>query len=268
MLLHTNTHTKHTNAASSSLLLKWYCFFFPLSLAFIPSRSGIIFHSDTCSTAITNLCYMLSIFILSEWAEFLHCKGKKFTDFDEVRQEIEGETDRVTGANKGISPVPINLRVYSPNGAKGITHLFPLFTAKCQYAVTLLNQTRTWQAVSHHTLAPRLNSWQIDSLKTGSLETKKIVLLVKWLCWIWMSFDDVKGRQATRSFKGSVLIWLHSIFRCVALRLFVLLRRGIFYSHISLRIKGIWNNRLANLASHLLWPSVKLIMWIVFHFKS
>ncbi|XP_015247847.1 PREDICTED: dynamin-1 isoform X6 [Cyprinodon variegatus] len=51
----------------------------------------------------------------TEYAEFLHCKGKKFTDFDEVRQEIEAETDRITGANKGISPVPINLRVYSPH---------------------------------------------------------------------------------------------------------------------------------------------------------
>ncbi|XP_067262808.1 dynamin-1a [Chanodichthys erythropterus] len=51
----------------------------------------------------------------TEYAEFLHCKGKKFTDFDEVRQEIEAETDRITGQNKGISPVPINLRVYSPN---------------------------------------------------------------------------------------------------------------------------------------------------------
>ncbi|RLV63575.1 hypothetical protein DV515_00018133, partial [Chloebia gouldiae] len=49
------------------------------------------------------------------YAEFLHCKSKKFTDFDEVRQEIEAETDRVTGTNKGISPVPINLRVYSPH---------------------------------------------------------------------------------------------------------------------------------------------------------
>ncbi|XP_073717324.1 dynamin-1a isoform X3 [Misgurnus anguillicaudatus] len=51
----------------------------------------------------------------TEYAEFLHCKGKKFTDFDEVRQEIEAETDRITGQNKGISPVPINLRVYSPH---------------------------------------------------------------------------------------------------------------------------------------------------------
>uniref|UniRef100_A0AAY4BGN7 Dynamin-2 n=1 Tax=Denticeps clupeoides TaxID=299321 RepID=A0AAY4BGN7_9TELE len=51
----------------------------------------------------------------TEHAEFLHCKGKKFTDFDEVRQEIEAETDRITGQNKGISPVPINLRVFSPH---------------------------------------------------------------------------------------------------------------------------------------------------------
>ncbi|XP_029906056.1 dynamin 3a [Myripristis murdjan] len=51
----------------------------------------------------------------TEYGEFLHCKGKKFTDFDEVRKEIETETQRLTGSNKGISPVPINLRIYSPH---------------------------------------------------------------------------------------------------------------------------------------------------------
>lgn len=56
------------------------------------------------------------IFFVSEYGEFLHCKGKKFVDFDEIRREIEAETDRVTGSNKGISNIPINLRVYSPNG--------------------------------------------------------------------------------------------------------------------------------------------------------
>lgn len=55
-------------------------------------------------------------FVFSEWAEFLHCKGKKFTDFEEVRKEIVAETDRETGSNKGISSLPINLRVYSPHG--------------------------------------------------------------------------------------------------------------------------------------------------------
>lgn len=44
-------------------------------------------------------------------------------DFDEVRREIEAETDRVTGSNKGISNIPINLRVYSPNG-KLISYLY------------------------------------------------------------------------------------------------------------------------------------------------
>jgi len=39
-----------------------------------------------------------------------------FTDFELVRKEIEEETDRVTGKNKGISNIPINLRVHSPHG--------------------------------------------------------------------------------------------------------------------------------------------------------
>ncbi|GAB1285606.1 Dynamin-3 [Apodemus speciosus] len=58
---------------------------------------------------------VLENFVGRKYAEFLHCKGKKFTDFDEVRHEIEAETDRVTGMNKGISSIPINLRVYSPH---------------------------------------------------------------------------------------------------------------------------------------------------------
>eukprot|EP00871_Galdieria_phlegrea_P003221 jgi/Galph1/38/GphlegSOOS_G4856.1 len=50
-----------------------------------------------------------------EWVEFLHIPNKKFYDFGQVRDEIEAETDRATGKNKGISPKPINLKVYSPN---------------------------------------------------------------------------------------------------------------------------------------------------------
>lgn len=69
---------------------------------------GGVLGCDVCSPAPT--------LFWAEYAEFLHCKGKKFTDFEEVRLEIEAETDRVTGTNKGISPVPINLRVYSPHG--------------------------------------------------------------------------------------------------------------------------------------------------------
>jgi len=50
-----------------------------------------------------------------EWAEFLHTKDKVFTDWDEVRKEIEAETDRVAGSNKGICPEPISLKFYSNN---------------------------------------------------------------------------------------------------------------------------------------------------------
>ena len=50
-----------------------------------------------------------------EYAEFVHLPNQRFTNFDDVRREIENETDRETGGNKGISNRPINLRVYSPN---------------------------------------------------------------------------------------------------------------------------------------------------------
>eukprot|EP00124_Ichthyophonus_hoferi_P004544 Ihof_evm2s514 gene=Ihof_evmTU2s514 len=50
----------------------------------------------------------------AEYGEFLHCPGKRFTDFDEIREEIERETDRLSGGNKGISSVPIGLKIYSP----------------------------------------------------------------------------------------------------------------------------------------------------------
>ncbi|XP_013769361.1 dynamin-2 isoform X2 [Pundamilia nyererei] len=73
---------------------------------FLPRGSGIVTRRPLILQLINNK---------AEYAEFLHCKGKKFVDFDEVRAEIEAETDRITGSNKGISPIPINLRVYSPH---------------------------------------------------------------------------------------------------------------------------------------------------------
>uniref|UniRef100_A0A8C6VYW1 Dynamin-2 n=1 Tax=Nothobranchius furzeri TaxID=105023 RepID=A0A8C6VYW1_NOTFU len=73
---------------------------------FLPRGSGIVTRRPLILQLVNNI---------AEYAEFLHCKGKKFVDFDEVRAEIEAETDRITGSNKGISPIPINLRVYSPN---------------------------------------------------------------------------------------------------------------------------------------------------------
>lgn len=47
------------------------------------------------------------------YAEFSHRKGETFTDFKAVRQEIESDTERVAGSNKGISQLPIVLKIYS-----------------------------------------------------------------------------------------------------------------------------------------------------------
>ncbi|KAF6723920.1 Dynamin-2, partial [Oryzias melastigma] len=73
---------------------------------FLPRGSGIVTRRPLVLQLVNSK---------TEHAEFLHCKGRKFVDFEEVRMEIEAETDRITGSNKGISPIPINLRVYSPN---------------------------------------------------------------------------------------------------------------------------------------------------------
>ncbi|EKM83105.1 hypothetical protein AGABI1DRAFT_111610 [Agaricus bisporus var. burnettii JB137-S8] len=50
-----------------------------------------------------------------EWGEFLHLPGEKFFDFNKIRAEIVRDTEAKTGKNAGISPLPINLRVFSPN---------------------------------------------------------------------------------------------------------------------------------------------------------
>ncbi|XP_012554663.1 dynamin-1 isoform X2 [Hydra vulgaris] len=73
---------------------------------FLPRGSGIV----TRRPLVLQLSYGNT-----EYAEFLHCKNQKFTDFDAVRKEIEVETDRITGKTKNVSPVPINLRIFSPH---------------------------------------------------------------------------------------------------------------------------------------------------------
>lgn len=50
----------------------------------------------------------------SDYGEFLHLPNRRFTDFEEIRKEIENETLRVAGSNNGISRLPINLKIHSP----------------------------------------------------------------------------------------------------------------------------------------------------------
>lgn len=55
----------------------------------------------------------LGTLTLEEWGKFLHTKNKIFSSFEDIRKEIEEETDRMAGGNKGICPDPINLKIYS-----------------------------------------------------------------------------------------------------------------------------------------------------------
>jgi len=50
----------------------------------------------------------------NEWGEFAHLPGKRFHDFDEIRREIEAETERKLGKTLHVSPEPIRLCIRSP----------------------------------------------------------------------------------------------------------------------------------------------------------
>ncbi|CAK8685580.1 unnamed protein product [Clavelina lepadiformis] len=50
-----------------------------------------------------------------EWVKFLHTKDKIYYDFEKVKLEIERETERLSGVNKGICPDPIHLKIFSPH---------------------------------------------------------------------------------------------------------------------------------------------------------
>lgn len=91
---------------------------------FLPRGSGIV-------TRRPLVLQLVHVDGNEEWAQFLHIE-KKFTDFEEVKKEIEAEvsalcamtlstllilaqTFRVAGQNKGISKLPISLKIFSPN---------------------------------------------------------------------------------------------------------------------------------------------------------
>ncbi|XP_058222265.1 dynamin-related protein 3A-like [Rhododendron vialii] len=48
-----------------------------------------------------------------EWGEFRHLPGKRFYDFSQIRREIQAETEREVGYNKGVSDKQIRLKISS-----------------------------------------------------------------------------------------------------------------------------------------------------------
>ncbi|KAI9144679.1 Dynamin central region-domain-containing protein [Paraphysoderma sedebokerense] len=82
---------------------------------FLPRGTGIVTRRPLILQLINRPSSSNSIPKQDEWGEFLHIPNKKFYDFDEIRQEIVRDTEEKTGKNAGVSPNPINLRVFSPN---------------------------------------------------------------------------------------------------------------------------------------------------------
>mmetsp|Transcript_40638 Transcript_40638/g.97396 ORF Transcript_40638/g.97396 Transcript_40638/m.97396 type:complete len:703 (+) Transcript_40638:17-2125(+) len=50
-----------------------------------------------------------------EWGQFGHLGNQQFENFDLIRQEIEKDTDRVCGKNKGVNMQAITLKIFSPH---------------------------------------------------------------------------------------------------------------------------------------------------------
>jgi len=76
---------------------------------FLPRGSGIV---TRCPLVLQ--LHQLPASQDEEWGEFSHKPGHKFTDFSEIRSEIERRTVEIAGG-VSISDKPIGLRVYSPH---------------------------------------------------------------------------------------------------------------------------------------------------------
>ena len=74
--------------------------------SFLPRGSGIV----TRRPLILQLHHSDS-----SYAEFAHKPGERWYDFDQIRGEIEADTERKCGGNLGVHHEPIVLSVYQPD---------------------------------------------------------------------------------------------------------------------------------------------------------
>lgn len=80
---------------------------------FLPRGSGIVTRRPLVLQLVTLQEPLEGNPPPGEYGEFLHVPNKQFFDFSEIRKEIEAETQRIAGSNKGISRMPIHLKIYS-----------------------------------------------------------------------------------------------------------------------------------------------------------
>ena len=76
---------------------------------FLPRGSGIV----TRRPLVLQLVTLPHSSTEEDYGEFLHVPNKRFYDFIDIREEIEQDTARIAGSNKGISRQPIHLKIYS-----------------------------------------------------------------------------------------------------------------------------------------------------------
>ena len=57
--------------------------------------------------------FILEVIKAEEWGKFLHTKNKVYTDFEEIREEITNETERMGGTNKVALILITNIRLSS-----------------------------------------------------------------------------------------------------------------------------------------------------------
>lgn len=91
-----------------------------------------------------------------EWAEFHHIPNRRFTEFQDVKREIENETARIAGNNKGINRQPINLKIYSPHvlsltlvDLPGLTKVL-LSDGSCRRYVNRFGLGSYWRSTDGH----------------------------------------------------------------------------------------------------------------------
>ncbi|KAK6634624.1 Dynamin-1-like protein [Polyplax serrata] len=87
---------------------------------FLPRGTGIVTRRPLILQLIyaplddpTHRCAEDGTLDLEDWGTFLHTKNNIYTDFLEIQKEIENETNRLAGRNKGVCPEPITLKIYS-----------------------------------------------------------------------------------------------------------------------------------------------------------
>lgn len=79
--------------------------------AFLPTGAGVVTRRPLC----LRLCNTAHSGSEREFGEFQHMPGVQYEDFNEIRDEISAETERVCGKAQVISPDPIVLKISSPN---------------------------------------------------------------------------------------------------------------------------------------------------------